>query len=98
MRTGTIWSTLRSTFSVIWSVSDRFVVPRLASSLALLVLGSAISALVPVLLAEVINSLNSSTAAGGSITPALLISAFVLFQLLLNVSTALRQFIHGTAS
>jgi ABC-type transport system involved in Fe-S cluster assembly fused permease/ATPase subunit len=89
---------LRSALLLIWEESDRYTRQRLAQSFALLVAGSSLSALLPVAYKLIIDTLSGARPISGLLTPGWLIAAYVMCQLILSSSGAVRQLVHSTGT
>ncbi len=94
----TATAALRATMGVLWLESDRYTTRKLATSLVLLIAGSTVSAILPVIYKKIIDTFAGTASVSWLSTPLWLIVAFAILQFFLNASTALRQLVHGTAT
>lgn len=86
---------LRATASIIWQEADRYTKARLVGSFGLLVIGSVLGALVPVIYKLIIDVFSGAAPPTALFTPAALIAAYVMCIYVINSSGALRQLVHG---
>jgi ATP-binding cassette subfamily B protein len=96
--TQTAMGALRTALSVIWSESDGYTKRQLAKSFSYLVIGSTLSALLPVVYKLIIDQFGGVRSDSILLQPPALICAYVLCMYVLNTSTVLRQFVHGTGT
>ncbi|MEJ1961555.1 MAG: ABC transporter transmembrane domain-containing protein [Gammaproteobacteria bacterium] len=91
----TIAEALRTTAALIWRQSDRFTRRQLAVSFALLLTGSVLSALYPVIYKLTIDAFSGHADPNMLIAPGFLIGGLVLCNYAVGTSMGLRQLVHG---
>ncbi len=87
---------LREVFALVWSQADRFVKVRLVAALALITVASALTALGPVALKQVVDGL-TGTPRGPSIPITLLVVLYVLSQWLSRAVGEIRGLVYARA-
>ena len=91
----TIAEAIRTTFKLIWKESDSFTRRQLAFSFALLLTGSVLSAVYPVVYKLTIDAFSGHGSTNALLTPTLLIAGLVLCNYSLGLFMGLRQLVHG---
>jgi len=91
----TISEALGTTFKLIWKESDAFTRRQLTYSFLLLITGSVLNALYPVIYKLTIDTFSGQATPSALVAPGLLIAALVLTNYALGMSLGLRQLVHG---
>lgn len=91
----TISEALGTTFKLIWKEADAFTRRQLTYSFALLITGSVLNALYPVIYKLTIDAFSRQAAPSAWIVPVFLIVALVLTNYAAGMSLGLRQLVHG---
>jgi ABC-type multidrug transport system fused ATPase/permease subunit len=84
---------LRSTAEIIWAEADRYTKWQLVFSFGLLVVGSVLGALVPVIYKMIIDAFSGVTSE--TLTPVMLLALYIGCSYVLNSSSVLRQLVHS---
>ena len=91
----TVIAALRATAEIIWAESDSFTKRQLVASFALLVVGSVLGALAPVIYKLLIDSFSGVAPVAEQLTPPVLLVASILCGYVIAISGVTRGLVHG---